>query len=109
MLIVAAFRPAEFEVHRSAVIHAPPERIRGLVDDFHRWSRWSPWERLDTTVERSFGGATSGKGATYAGPGNSKVGTGADGEPGGLFVSRDRTIGGDFERGLAQLKAAAET
>ena len=36
---------------------APPERVFGYLNDFHRWSAWSPWERLDPAMQRSFSGA----------------------------------------------------
>ena len=38
---------ADFEVVRSTSIAAPAERIHGLIDDFHAWRSWSPWEEVD--------------------------------------------------------------
>jgi len=76
ILLFAATRPNAFHVERSIAIKAPPDRIFALINDFQRWSAWSPWEKMDPAMKRTFGGAPSGKGATYAWEGNSKVGEG---------------------------------
>ena len=67
----------DFEVSRSATIAAPPERVRGLIDDFRRWQAWSPWEDVDPNLRREYGGADSGVGARYAWQGNRKAGKGS--------------------------------
>jgi uncharacterized protein YndB with AHSA1/START domain len=67
----------EFEVIRSTVIAAPRERVHALIDDFHQWRDWSPWEDLDPNLERDYSGAPSGPGARYAWEGNRKAGKGA--------------------------------
>jgi carbon monoxide dehydrogenase subunit G len=76
LLVFAATRPDTFRVERTARIEAPAEKIFPLIDDFHRWGAWSPYEKLDPGMKRSFGGAASGKGATYAWQGNGQVGAG---------------------------------
>lgn len=76
LIAFAATRPDTFQVRRSATIAAPPERIFPYLDDFHRWSAWSPWEKLDPEMRRTFSGAERGAGAVYAWEGNSKVGQG---------------------------------
>lgn len=76
VLAFAATRPDSFTVRRSAQIEAPPERIYALIDDFTRWRDWSPWERKDPAMKRSFSGPSSGKGAAYAWDGNKNVGQG---------------------------------
>jgi uncharacterized protein YndB with AHSA1/START domain len=76
VLIFAAFKPDTFRVQREASIKAPPEKVFALVNDFNRWGAWSPWERKDPAMKRTFGAATSGKGATYAWEGNKDVGQG---------------------------------
>ncbi|MGQ4617757.1 SRPBCC family protein [Nocardia sp. R7R-8] len=68
---------AEFEVVRSAVITAAPARVHGLINDFHKWVEWSPWEDLDPKLQRSYSGAESGVGARYAWSGNRKAGAGS--------------------------------
>lgn len=76
LLILAAARPSRFEVQRSLDIDAPPERLYPLLADFHQWSRWSPYEKLDPAMRRDFSGAEAGKGAVYAWEGNGKAGAG---------------------------------
>jgi uncharacterized protein YndB with AHSA1/START domain len=73
---VAASKPNEFTVRRSTRIRATPEKIFPLVNDFHNWAAWSPWEKMDPTMTKSFSGAPSGRGAVYEWEGNSKVGKG---------------------------------
>lgn len=77
ILLLAALRPNSLRYARSATIQAPPERIFPLINDFHEWHRWSPWEKLDPGMQRTHGGAASGKGAKYAWVGNKKVGEGS--------------------------------
>jgi uncharacterized protein YndB with AHSA1/START domain len=159
ILVMATMQPDSFAVTRSVTISAPPEKIVPLVADFRNWSRWSPWEKLDPNMQRTFGGAHSGKGAVYHWQGNNDVGSGRMEvtdlaapdkvvikldflkpfeshnvteftlQPQGpattvawnmsgpmpfvskiisVFVSMDKIIGKDFEKGLSQLKAEAE-
>ena len=76
VLILAATKPGTLRVQRSVSIKAPPEKIYPYFEDFNRWAAWSPWEKLDPSMKRTFIGAPSGKGAAYAWEGNSKVGAG---------------------------------
>ncbi|MEO7352590.1 MAG: SRPBCC family protein [Marmoricola sp.] len=147
-----------YSVERSITVNAPSHDVHGLVDDFHEWTQWSPWEDLDPELRRTYTGSDQGKGARYEWSGNRKAGSGRmeitgstpegiditveflkpfkatnettftfepsgsgtsvrwvmTGEQKGLtaifgkFVSMDRMIGPDFEKGLARLKAVAE-
>jgi hypothetical protein len=158
ILGLAAMQPDTFSVKRSIVIKAPPEKIAALITDFHRWTDWSPWEKLDPNLQRTFGGPASGVGSTYDWKGNKDVGIGhmevlsatptrvdikldfiepfpthnkaiftlvpqgesttVNWEMTGpvpytfkimtMFMSMDSMVGKDFEKGLAQMKAAAE-
>lgn len=72
----AATRPDTFRVQREIDIKAPPEKVFALIDDFHHWTTWSPWEKLDPAMKRTYGGPANGKGANYAWEGSSKVGAG---------------------------------
>jgi hypothetical protein len=65
-----------YEVTRTAVIQAPAEEIFPLVNSFHEWTKWSPWESVDPTMDRSYSGSDSGVGAKYAWSGNRKAGAG---------------------------------
>lgn len=76
VLIYAASRPDTFRVARSTTIQAPAESIFPLIDDFHQWERWSPWEKVDPALKRTYGGAANGRGAIYEWFGNKAVGQG---------------------------------
>ena len=76
VLTAAAARPDTFRVERSIAINAPAAKIFDLIDDFHRWNEWSPYEDLDPEMKRTFGDTPSGVGATYAWEGDGKVGAG---------------------------------
>ena len=148
-----------FTVERSITIAAPAQRVYPEIVDFHRWTEWSPWERLDPNLQRAYSGPDVGVGATYEWSGTRKVGAGRmeivdAAEPStigikldflkpfkshsqtrftlapgagtttvtwamkgpktfatklmGIFTSMDKVVGGDFEKGLEQLKAVAE-
>ncbi|WP_067815896.1 SRPBCC family protein [Nocardia inohanensis] len=149
---------AEFDIQRETVIKADPGQVQALIDDFHQWRKWSPWEGMDPNMERVYSGADRGIGARYSWNGNRKAGKGdmeitsATSEAIGIrlrfekpwkatndvtfefaprgdatavtwrmtgrhsgpmallgrFIPMDRMVGNDFEKGLAQLKAAAE-
>jgi uncharacterized protein YndB with AHSA1/START domain len=77
VLIFAATKPDTFRVQRAASIKAPPEKVFALINDFNRWGAWSPWEKKDPAMKRTFGATTSGKGAKYAWEGNKDVGKGS--------------------------------
>lgn len=159
ILGLALMQPDSFTVQRSAAINAPPAKVMGYLNDFHQWEAWSPWEKLDPNMQRTFAGAASGQGAVYGWSGNDEVGQGRMEivenavpthlaikldfikpfessnrtefklQPQGdstlvtwtmsgpsqfvtklmsVFVSMDKMIGKDFEKGLAQLKQVAE-
>ena len=160
VLVFAAMKPDTFRVERSIDVNAPPEKVYAILEDFHQWSGWSPWEKLDPALQRTHSGEPRGTGAVYAWQGNRKVGEGrmeiVDSSPPsrliikldflkpfeahntaeftlvrrgagthltwamfgpanfmtklmGVFMSMDRMIGKDFEAGLANMRAAAET
>lgn len=66
MVIFIATRPDTFRVERSAQINAPADVVFGLINDFHKWGQWSPWEKLDPNMKKTFEGPTAGPGAIYA-------------------------------------------
>jgi uncharacterized protein YndB with AHSA1/START domain len=76
LLIYAATRPDSFRVERKTTIKAPPEKIFGLINDLHQWEAWSPWEKIDPQIKRTYTGAASGKGAAYEWNGNKDIGQG---------------------------------
>ena len=56
---IAAFSPSPrpsptpSASQRSVSIKAPPEKIFAYIDDFHRWSAWSPYEKKDPAMKRT--------------------------------------------------------
>ncbi|MGA7203892.1 MAG: SRPBCC family protein [Specibacter sp.] len=67
---------SSFSVSRSALISAPAEKIFPLVNSFREWTKWSPWETIDPSMQRSYNGPVTGVGAQYAWKGNGKAGAG---------------------------------
>lgn len=158
LVIVIALQPAEFRIERSVSMAAPPEAAHAQVNDFRQWQAWSPWDKMDPSMKRTYGGAPAGVGATYAWSGNNQVGEGKMtiekseptqiaieleflkpmpatnratftfaktpegnvttwameghnsfvGKAFSLVMDMDELVGGDFERGLAAMKAGAE-
>ena len=77
VLGLAAMKPDTFRVQRAMAIKAPPEKVFALINDFHAWGQWSPWEKKDPAMKRTFSGSPSGKGAAYAWEGDKNVGQGS--------------------------------
>jgi len=65
-----------FSNTRTAIINADAGKIHALINDFHQWAAWSPWEKKDPALKRTFSGAAEGVGSHYAWEGNKDVGTG---------------------------------
>lgn len=76
LLIVVATRPDTYHVERSTTISAAPEAVYGNVADFHKWEAWSPWEKIDPKMKKTFDGTQGTVGASYAWEGDDKVGAG---------------------------------
>jgi uncharacterized protein YndB with AHSA1/START domain len=72
----AAMQSDSFRIQRSISIKAPPEKIFSILNDFHKWPSWSPYEKLDPQMKRSYSGEPSGKGSIYDWEGNDQVGKG---------------------------------
>jgi uncharacterized protein YndB with AHSA1/START domain len=159
LLGYAATRPDTYRVERSTTIEAPPAVVFNQLEDFRLWTAWSPWEKLDPQMKRTYEGPEKGVGASYVWEGNKDVGKGkmtiTEAQPPasvgyklefiepfasqaqttfrlapqgnatsvtwemagnsnymmklfGIFMNMDKAIGGDFERGLTNLKLVAE-
>ena len=76
VLILAATKPDTFSVRRAITVRAPAEKVFPLINDFHQWGSWSPYESKDPAMKRSYSGSASGKGAVYGWEGNKNVGSG---------------------------------
>ena len=73
----AAAKPDTFRVQRAATINAPPPAVFALINDYRNWSAWSPWEKKDPAMKRTYSGPPSGKDAFYAWDGDKNVGKGS--------------------------------
>jgi hypothetical protein len=71
-----AMRPSTYRVERSLTMATPVDLPFGLVNDFHRWHFWSPWDALDPKMKKTFDGPYAGPGAIYSWSGNEQAGQG---------------------------------
>ena len=76
LLAYAGTRPPTFRYERAIRIAAPMLQVAEQIDDFHAWSKWSPWEHIDPTMTRTFSGADAGVGAVYEWDSKGKAGAG---------------------------------
>ena len=76
LLLYAATRPNALRVQRTVRMKATPERVFASINDLHAWTAWSPWEKLDPAMKRTYSGPAGGVGAVYEWDGNSDVGAG---------------------------------
>ena len=76
LLGFAATKPDTFRVQRTTRIKAPPEKIFALVNDLRSHGLWSPWEKKDPAMKKTYSGAASGEGAVYEWEGNKNIGKG---------------------------------
>ena len=72
----AATRPDTYKVERSLKMEAPADIVFAQLDNFKSFSAWSPWDKLDPNMKKTFEGPAQGVGAGYAWEGNDKVGKG---------------------------------
>ncbi len=76
LTVFISTRPGHYHVERSATLSAPPAAVYAQIADFHRWDAWSPWEKLDPAMKKTFAGPEAGTGASYHWLGNDRVGEG---------------------------------
>lgn len=76
VLGAASMQPEDFAVRRGGQIKAPAAKVEALITDFHSWANWSPWEKLDPAMKKTYTGAATGVGAVYDWTGNDDVGKG---------------------------------
>jgi len=87
-VVFVALQPADFRVERSATMRGAAPTAFAQVNDLQNWRKWSPWEKIDPELRRSYEGPKAGTGAIYAWQGNKDVGEGrmtiTDSRPGEL-------------------------
>lgn len=76
LIAYAANHPSDFRIERSTSVHASPDKLFDLIEDFHRWTAWSPFEGIDADLKRTYGGSERGVGAVYGWEGR-KTGVGS--------------------------------
>ncbi len=64
LVILVNMQPTDFRITRSRSIHAPASVLFEQVDVLQNWSAWSPFDRADSDMKRTFAGPTSGVGAS---------------------------------------------
>ena len=160
LLMVVALQPAAFRVSRTAKMRAPAAAIFPHLNDMRAWLAWSPWEKVDPTMRRTYAGPAAGVGSVYSWAGDKNIGEGrctiVESRPNelvrftleffkpfaatndaeftltsegnqtavtwsmagkrsfmfkamGLVMNMDKMCGGQFEKGLADLRAIVET
>lgn len=159
LLVYAATKPDTFRYERHTTIDAQAAAIFPLINDFRRWTEWSPYEHRDPNLKRTYGEPSAGVGAVYAWEGDRNIGAGRmeilealppdrvrirlqffkpfvgdniaeftlaemDGVTDvtwamygpqpymtklmSMVINLDKMIGGDFDSGLAKMKAVSE-
>jgi carbon monoxide dehydrogenase subunit G len=76
VLAFATTKPDTFRVERNASINAPPDKIFPFVNNLRAFALWSPYEKKDPGMQRTYSGAPLGKGAVYEWDGDKNVGSG---------------------------------
>jgi hypothetical protein len=81
VLIIAAIafiatRPTDCRIQRSAQVSAPPDVVFAIINDLHQWDKWSPYDKRDPNMKKTFAGSNDGPGAIYTWNGNNEVGEG---------------------------------
>ena len=74
--VFASCSPTEYRVERSSTIDAPVKLVFDQVNNHKLRDAWSPWEKMDPDMEKSYEGPEAGVGAVYKWSGNDSVGTG---------------------------------
>jgi hypothetical protein len=76
VLYALTTQPDTFRISRTATINAPADKIFGIVTDLRRGVEWSPYEKKDPNMKKSFNGPATGPGSQMAWDGNKDIGAG---------------------------------
>ncbi len=87
---VGYFLPKDYDMERSIVIDATPERIHAYVGDLEQWDKWMPWKEADPSIEVKLGEKTKGVGAHQSW-------TGKDGKGELTFTASDPDKGIEYD------------
>ncbi len=75
VLGIASQQPPGYKTVRSISSSAAPSDVYAILENLRRFPDWSPWDKMDPSVKRSFEG-TTGVGSSFAWDGNAEVGAG---------------------------------
>ncbi|CAN5671852.1 K(+)-transporting ATPase subunit F [soil metagenome] len=75
-LAYVSTRESKFHYERSGTINASADKIFPYLSNFKLGGEWSPYEKKDVNMKRSFGGADGVVGSTMEFDGNNDVGAG---------------------------------
>ena len=76
LIAFVASRPPHSHIERSAVVSGTPAVVFARVNTMKSFPLWSPWERFDPDMSRTFTGPDEGVGSSYRWSGNDKIGEG---------------------------------
>ena len=76
VLALAATKPNDFKIERSATFKAPPDKIFPLLNSPKAAMAWIPFMEPDPNAKMTYAGPESGVGAAQTWSGNSEVGEG---------------------------------
>tara|TARA_R110000751_G_scaffold276550_1_gene377440 strand:- start:170 stop:751 length:582 start_codon:yes stop_codon:yes gene_type:complete len=63
LVLTGLILPQSYSVNKTIEINANIEVVKPLVTDFSQWQKWSPWEKVDSSIRFSLGEPSSGLGA----------------------------------------------
>lgn len=69
-------RPSHFRYERSGVIKASPEKIFPYLSQFKLGEKWSPYEKVDPNMKKTFSGVDGQVGSVMEFDGNAEAGSG---------------------------------
>ncbi|OFZ28811.1 MAG: hypothetical protein A2622_04045 [Bdellovibrionales bacterium RIFCSPHIGHO2_01_FULL_40_29] len=71
-----ATRQGKFNYERSGLIEAPADKIFPYISQFSMGGQWSPYEKIDPNMKKTFSGADGQPGSMMVFEGNSQAGSG---------------------------------
>lgn len=69
-------RDGHFNYERSGIINAPADKIFPYISDLKKGGLWSPYEKIDPSMKKTFSGPDGQAGMVMEFEGNSEAGTG---------------------------------
>ncbi len=76
-VVIGLVSPKDYNIHRETIINAPVETVFKNVSHYEHFTKWSPWQHLDTAMTTTLEGTDGTVGAKYSWKGNDQVGEGS--------------------------------